>query len=365
MDDKLFNSLLFVNRWLLYCDIIAWIINGRPGDVLRIISLVFNTVYYILHPVMAILWIVYCVYQINKFVISPKSLFGIFLIIPAAIIAVLSVVSWKYPVFFGMDENNVYFRGEYFGLFVAINGIYLIVSMFKVFTELRNNKGILRKDKKLLLLYPLMPVAGAVLQSLFYYSINFTWILTAMSLQVIYFNFQNVLIMTDELTGLNNRRRFEIYLHALSLRREGMFFTIMIDVDKFKQINDSLGHLIGDEALKDVSHIIVRSVRRRDFVARLAGDEFVVAGMLDNKDQIGKIIRELKKNTEEFNKTSGKEFMLSLSVGYGIHDLSKGKLDYNMIFHEADLMMYEDKALKESLDVLREMRGQTDFIQHI
>lgn len=356
VDDKLFNSLLFVNRWLLYCDIIAWLINGKSGSFFRIISILFNTFYYVLHPVFAVLWIVYCVYQINKFIISPKSLFGIVLIIPVLVIAVLSVISWKYPVFFGIDRNNVYYRGKYFFIFVIINGMYLILASIKVFCELKRNKGTLRHDKKLLFLYPLMPVAGAILQSAFYYSINFTWILTAMSLQVIYFNFQNILIMTDELTGLNNRRRFELYLNSNlnAGKREGLFFIIMIDVDKFKQINDSLGHLIGDEALKDAGRIIVNSIRRKDFVARLAGDEFVVAGIAESEEIIRGIVVELRKNIEEFNSSSRKEYMLSLSIGYAIQDLSKKELDYNAILHEADSMMYDDKSEKKGLGVLKE-----------
>lgn len=360
VDDKLFNVLLLINRWLLYCDIIAWIINGKPGAVSRIISIVFNTGYYILHPLMAVVWIMYSVYQVNKYLVSLKSLFGFILILPVVVITILSVVSWRIPIFFGLDEHNNYFRGDYFILFVISNALYFIIAIVKVSYEMKTSKSILRNDKKLLLLYPLMPVAGAVLQSTFYYSVNFTWILTAMSLQVIYFNFQNVLIMTDELTGLNNRRRFEMYLssNADLARREGLFYVIMIDVNHFKQINDCLGHMAGDGALKDVAQVIVHSVRRKDFVARLGGDEFVVAGIVENEDMIKEIVAFIRESTEVFNLETQRDYLLSLGMGYGTHDLSTGKPEYNSILHEADLMMYEDKSRAKKDKVLRALREE-------
>lgn len=360
-DDKLFYTMLLINRWLLYCDIFAWLLNGRTGMGFRFFLCVFNIVYYTLHPLIAVVWIVYCVYQINKYFISPKSLFGVILLIPVAIIFVLSVVScWK-PIFFGINEYNVYYRGEYFIVFAGFNLMYLLISIAKVLYEIKCSKVMMKHDKRILLLYPLMPLVGAILQSSFYYGINFTWVLTAMALQIIYFNFQNVLIMTDELTGLNNRRRFEVYLNAIlnSGPKEGLFFIIMIDLDKFKQINDNLGHLIGDEALKDVAHIIVTSVRRKDFVARFAGDEFVVAGMIENRAEVEELVYNINNNLSLFNLDSKKEFILSLSIGFALYDLSEPITCFDKLIHEADDMMYSKKEQKIGLNVLRAMENRS------
>ena len=83
----------------------------------------------------------------------------------------------------------------------------------------------------------------------------------------------------DGLTGLYNRRHFDIlaeaewqrfqrYLRPLSL--------ILIDIDHFKEINDRLGHEVGDEALKTVASVCIESKRTTDIIARLGGDEFVI-----------------------------------------------------------------------------------------
>lgn len=83
----------------------------------------------------------------------------------------------------------------------------------------------------------------------------------------------------DEMTGLPNRTLFWDRLsHRISLanRRHSGFAVIFIDIDKFKQINDSLGHAVGDELLVDVAARIGRVLRAGDSAARMGGDEFLV-----------------------------------------------------------------------------------------
>jgi diguanylate cyclase (GGDEF)-like protein len=84
---------------------------------------------------------------------------------------------------------------------------------------------------------------------------------------------------TDALTGLQNRRHFEDVLRKETLlvqRRKGKASILMLDLDSFKQLNDTYGHDIGDRALVGVGQAIQKSVRRSDETARLGGDEFVM-----------------------------------------------------------------------------------------
>jgi diguanylate cyclase (GGDEF)-like protein len=83
----------------------------------------------------------------------------------------------------------------------------------------------------------------------------------------------------DGLTGLCNRRHFDILAEAEWLRFQRYhrpLSLILIDVDHFKEINDRLGHEVGDEALKTVASVCVESKRSTDIIARLGGDEFVI-----------------------------------------------------------------------------------------
>jgi diguanylate cyclase (GGDEF)-like protein len=83
----------------------------------------------------------------------------------------------------------------------------------------------------------------------------------------------------DTLTGLANRRYFDERIAAVMLRkyRQGSpILLMMLDVDHFKRVNDSWGHGVGDEVLKEVGQRIQSCLRKSDLVARIGGDEFVV-----------------------------------------------------------------------------------------
>ena len=96
----------------------------------------------------------------------------------------------------------------------------------------------------------------------------------------------NYLAYHDQLTGLYNRVHFEEYLQhviALSKRKEESAALLFIDLDRFKIINDTLGHDIGDEVLVEVAKRLKNTLRESDFIARWGGDEFVV--ILENINQ--------------------------------------------------------------------------------
>ena len=84
---------------------------------------------------------------------------------------------------------------------------------------------------------------------------------------------------TDSLSGLANRNSLNEYLERLiptMQRNEKEFAFLFLDIDHFKTVNDSLGHNIGDELLKNISSIIRKTLRPSDFIARVGGDEFVI-----------------------------------------------------------------------------------------
>lgn len=87
------------------------------------------------------------------------------------------------------------------------------------------------------------------------------------------------LIVTDELTGLLNRRGFEAQLQrtlALAQRHGERGLLVYVDLDGFKMVNDTYGHAAGDEVLKHVGRLLATNVRSTDFVGRLGGDEFAI-----------------------------------------------------------------------------------------
>ncbi len=89
----------------------------------------------------------------------------------------------------------------------------------------------------------------------------------------------------DALTGLSNRRVFEERIHCMmesAKRHRHPLSMISMDLDKFKMINDNLGHQVGDEVLKSVAQVLKQAVRSTDLLIRMGGDEFLL--ILDNTD---------------------------------------------------------------------------------
>ncbi|MEJ7137823.1 putative bifunctional diguanylate cyclase/phosphodiesterase [Amphibiibacter pelophylacis] len=154
----------------------------------------------------------------------------------------------------------------------------------------------------------------------------------------------------DTLTGLGNRRLLQERLDQALQRSESrqQFCALMfIDLDRFKGINDTLGHLVGDELLKEVAQRINRSVRSQDTVARSGGDEFVVVleALSPEEDQAqqqaqliaGKILRVL---AQPFV-LKGQPWRISASIGVRL--FNSADLSADRLMGHADLAMYHSK----------------------
>ena len=126
----------------------------------------------------------------------------------------------------------------------------------------------------------------------------------------------------DSLTGLINRREFESRLRAAIDRAymdRATHTVLFIDLDKFKQLNDSCGHLAGDELLKQISRLIECHIRDRDSVARYGGDEFTVLLEFCPLDIATKIVTDLLSDMNEFVFTWEKqEYRIGASIGVAV-----------------------------------------------
>ena len=149
------------------------------------------------------------------------------------------------------------------------------------------------------------------------------------------------LAVQDPLTKLNNRRYFANKLEsetARSLRYQHPLGLLIVDVDDFKKINDSDGHLIGDEVLIEIARLISQQLRSDDIVCRLGGDEFVIllveADVEQSKEIATRICDSINEN--KFARTSHK---VTVSIGYAQYT---GQPLGNFM-QQADKMMYTSK----------------------
>jgi len=158
------------------------------------------------------------------------------------------------------------------------------------------------------------------------------------------------LSLIDDLTGLYNRRGFsdlgEQYLKLA--KRSGRGVTMVyLDLDRFKTINDSLGHHVGDRALLKVADILKATFRRSDIIARLGGDEFGVLALEASRESSELLIQRLRGSVTEFNQTSPEPYQLSVSIGMARHEEDM-HIRLDDLITEADNAMYKEKHVKRS-----------------
>jgi two-component system cell cycle response regulator len=151
----------------------------------------------------------------------------------------------------------------------------------------------------------------------------------------------------DPLTGLFNRRIVEETLEAESDRssREGTSLSIvMLDIDNFKRVNDTLGHLAGDSVLREIAVKISNSVRTYDVVARYGGEEFLmILPGCSGKEAYELAERVRRRIADEIMDTS--EGMIAITASLGIVTTKSGvKLDSTELIAAVDAAMYKAKA---------------------
>lgn len=155
--------------------------------------------------------------------------------------------------------------------------------------------------------------------------------------------------LTDDLTGLNNRRGFLTlaaqYLKMIS-RHKTRTFLFYADVDNFKYINDTYGHREGDKVLKDIAAILKKSFRESDIIARLGGDEFVVLPVGFHTFDPDIINKRLEDNFAQLNSTNSSRYNVSISIGIAHYDPDKS-CTIEELLDRADKLMYRDKQSKE------------------
>jgi diguanylate cyclase (GGDEF)-like protein/PAS domain S-box-containing protein len=151
----------------------------------------------------------------------------------------------------------------------------------------------------------------------------------------------------DMLTGLPNRVNFSNHLHQFSAqaqRNHSSLAVLLLDLDRFKYVNDTFGHHTGDLLLKEVAARITSTLRQTDFVARLGGDEFVVIQADGEQPAAAETLaRKLITELGRIYRLDGQEVISGTSVGIGIYP--KDAKNSVELLKKADLALYRAKSL--------------------
>lgn len=339
---QLFLTLLLFTIGVLFIDAVTWLMDGASGPGMRILHLFCLEVYFMLCPMPMLFWSLYAHSQLHGDRSRTKRLL-LPLLIPVLLNAILVITSLFTNSMFSVSLNNVYRHGPLQPLLFVFCGFYLVFTFVQIATA--KNK----LDSRLLvplLLFPVLPMVGGLVELLGFGSVV-AWLGVSLSLLMVYLNIQNHQIDTDYLTGLFNRKQLAAFLDE-RIRRSSEkrpVAGILLDIDNLKTINDTYGHLEGDCAIVNTAKILTNSVGKDAFVARFAGDEFMVI-LKERKEQLEQTVQSIVRNIDDFNARSTTPYKLELSMGYDLFDASLHATALGFTDH-IDVQMYQVKNNKK------------------
>lgn len=152
--------------------------------------------------------------------------------------------------------------------------------------------------------------------------------------------------MRDAMTGLYNRRFIEEYVSTLvgtSQRRKSPFTVLMLDLDFFKQVNDTYGHEIGDKVIKTLADILLRNVRSSDMAVRYGGEEFLLV-LIDTGIEAGLNVAEKIRAEVEQTKIPLPGGMLQKTISIGVAEFPNDSDTFWQVVKFADVALYRAKA---------------------
>ena len=283
-------------------------------------------------PLINIVWSIYviarncCFYYAIPFIDyfshgnigRTKSIFktvSIFLILYS-----LSVIpNYYFGYYFYVSRDYVYIPGSLYLLQLLISYFPIFIILFDVSLA---QKDIKRAHVVLTAFFVIISAAGATIDIMLR-TTNLIWPCTTAALLYIYFFIIRSDSDIDSLTGIGNRSSFYEYVNKLnreSIKKNYAF--VKIDLDRFREINDTLGYLEGDKALRNIASIIKNCIRNNDFAARFGGDEFILVTTEEN--DIQRIINRINDSLNNQNKKNKRPYQINMSYIYDVFTTNSG-----------------------------------------
>ena len=343
---RIFMILVIMIAVALIIDSFCIISDGRHFPGAFLINSVSNAFYFALCSLVGFVWTKYVIMRVM--LIHSRKL-DLLLSIPALAATILSFLSVNYGFIFYIDDDNCYQRGSYFIVHLIVSFGYLVAAFIYVLVlRFTGRYSCTKHTINLIMLFYILPMIGSVFSTVYSTSPGL-WPATALSMVMVYIDMQDSAITTDGLTGLSNRKILSNVFRNYSkdISKDKLLVTFMVDLNKFKQINDTLGHLIGDEALVNASGILKQFVSGTDLIlVRYGGDEFLIIGLLNNEKQAEVYKDKLLTCFDNWNKdNAGKPYRLMTSIGYQIYHEGDNLED---LIERADKSLYKDKKKAHS-----------------
>ncbi len=331
---KIFTIMIYSTIFMNVCEILSWKFDTLPGASNYFFNFLFNFLFTGLATVVVGLWGYYIDYIVYSNEEKHKNRWHYFL--PTIIMGVLSVLNIFYPILFKISADNVYSRLPMIWSSIILTVIiYIFVLLFVIKKASKSNKSVILG----VLIFLALPIIASVGQ-LLYIGLHIIWPTTAVALLITYLIFETTDNARDYLTGLFTRERAEDQISRYILKNKN-FSVIMIDIDDFKQLNDTYGHHRGDQVLIEVAKILKEIFDKHSLVSRFGGDEFLIVSNLDDNEAL-----DIQRNRINYLiKKSDIEYFRDIKLSFGTTIcVDTTKCDADKIIIQADNNMYKNKA---------------------
>ncbi len=306
-------------------------------------SWLFKTVYHVMLCFGVFAWCGYADTECRGNLFSTRKRVMLSAIPLALMVALVISNLWTHSLF-NIDENGYSRKGLFqleMGLLVAITAVFSVKLVLRSRSE---TDPIKRGHMRLVSSFPLCLLVAWLLTRV---GESYPIICVAITIELLclYMGTSTEQISMDKLTQVNNRQNLLSFLEYKCVNHSEKLFLLMMDLDYFKTINDSYGHLEGDEALIRAAKALKMSCgnfRRRPYIARYGGDEFIVV-IESTKQEADQLLENIRNNLDALNTSANKPYKLAFSIG--VAEFHPG-MDANALIEAADSELYKIKRAR-------------------
>ena len=333
---ELFCRMLAVTLLAQVTETLSFLLDGVPGAASRFWLYLTNTVCTGATVCVGFAWCLYVdfrVYRSTGRLRKKHLMLGVPLLIILALLAAnLFGTGWIFTI----SADNTYHRGPLNFMLYLLLACYYTESVRQVYKA--------RRDGVTVEFFPvyyfvIACALGTVLQGVFY-GMAFGWLSVAVAFVFVDSQTRSLSGYTDELSGLFGRKYMNYCLERIHATQEKDVYGIMMDVNCFKEINDTYGHAEGDRAIQEIGHILSGALAANSVAIRMSGDEFMVLIRHGSEELLDKTCAAIEQRVQRYNAAApAGSFQLSFSTGVAKYE--GGSVEKFLV--ELDQRMYAEK----------------------
>jgi len=345
--NRLFMWILALTWFVLVTEIFSVVVNVPNLKELITLNKIVNIIGFIMSPVVPFLGYMFIKEWPTRFQ-KEKIKVNNIIIIPLIINGIITAISYNGGWVFRITGENIYERGPLFFIFPCICFMYVGFYLYFIY---KHRSKFNYAEVIIFSSFFIVPTLATIFQLIYPVYLS-TWKSIAIVSVITYIFIINDQAYRDSLTGLGNRLAYEQFSQNSYNKKMNKLFIVYIDIDDFKNINDSYGHYEGDVAIKLFANLLRKAfpLKQRKII-RLGGDEFLIFFKEQQKEVIESYIQNLDEQVKVFNKSGEKPYSFSFSYGVAGYPNDDENESIAKLLEHADQRMYKYKQKRKNAEM--------------